>query len=241
MYPDDQLLSGPARPPWALRAGLLGVVALAGLGLCADSPARAADAARPHRHQGVLQPVSLRSMRFALSDEERARLAAGEPVRRQLQSAGGGRGVVVQDIRADVDTVWRLVTDMERYPGRVPNIEQAEVYDRAGGHLRTRFVLGSFGVSAEYYVDHALDRERGAMCWTLDYSRQSDLDDSVGCWLLEPHPEHPGWTRMSYAIEVRMSPWIPGFVERALARDGLVKSTLWVKQLAEAQAPAAQG
>ena len=39
--------------------------------------------------------------------------------------------------------------------------------------------LGVMGVSLEYFIDHTYAPRLGVLTWTLDYSRLSDLIDSV--------------------------------------------------------------
>ena len=52
--------------------------------------------------------------------------------------------------------------------------------------------LGVMGVSLEYFIDHTYAPRLGVLTWTLDYSRLSDLVDSVGYWCVVPHPSSPG-------------------------------------------------
>ena len=71
------------------------------------------------------------------------------------------------------------------------------------------------------------------MTWTLDYSKESELDDSVGYWVVKPHPKTPGWSRVFYSVRVQTSSFMPGFIEDMIARRGLVTATAWVKREAE--------
>ena len=63
--------------------------------------------------------------------------------------------------------------------------------------IRTRMKLGVMGVSLEYFIDHTYAPRLGVLTWTLDYSRLSDLIDSVGRsrnTQPQPHPRprpHP--------------------------------------------------
>lgn len=197
------------------------------------SAGRAASATEPHDHQGKVQPYTVPPREIAISDEERKALAAGKPVRKTLRGDGGGRGLAIIDVAAPPEVVWKMITDYPRYPAMVDNVVETEVYGRGDGHLLVRFVLKGAGVSIEYFVDHVYRPDAGYMTWTLDYSRKSDLDDSVGFWRVAPHPERPGYSRIYYSIELRVGWWLPGFIENMLAKDGLTKSTEWVKREAE--------
>jgi len=38
----------------------------------------------------------------------------------------------------------------------------------------------------KYYMHHEVDEKQKCMTFHLDYDRQSDLDDSVGYWYVQP-------------------------------------------------------
>jgi ribosome-associated toxin RatA of RatAB toxin-antitoxin module len=204
--------------------------------LCVPSIGLAADASSPHPHKGLVRPFKVPPKTVQLTPAEEAALARGEAVRKTIRSDSGGRGLAVVDVAAPPEVVWSCLTDFERYPKMVPNVREAEVYAREREHLRARFVLGGAGVDIEYFVDHVYRPAQGYMTWTLDYSRKSDLSDSVGFWRVSPHPDKPGHSRLSYSIEIKVGWWVPGFVEDLLAKDGLVRSTEWVRREAERRA-----
>jgi hypothetical protein len=80
-----------------------------------------------------------------------------------------------------------------------------------------------------------VNKEKGYVTWTLDYSRSSELDDSVGFWYVAKHPTKPNWTRLYYSVEIRVASWVPSFVENYLSKKGLVTATAWVKKESEKQ------
>jgi ribosome-associated toxin RatA of RatAB toxin-antitoxin module len=196
----------------------------------------AADPDRPHAHQGSLSSYSGAPPTVSLTADELERLAAGEVVKRQIKYADGGRGVAVQDIQAPVDVVWDRILDFPAYPRMVDNVQECEVYARSEHELKARFVIGALMMSIEYYIDHEVHVDDGWLTWTLDYSRQSDLDDSVGFWRVEPLADRPGYTRLFYSVEVKPSGWVPGPIEDYLTDSGLTKATAWVKRESEAAA-----
>lgn len=207
--------------------------------LFASGGAQAADANKPHDHQGKIKPFRVPPNQFDLSPEETASLAAGKPVRKTIKGDGGGRGLAIIDVNAPADIVWQRIVDYPNYPKMVDNVTQTEVYERNQDHIKVRFILEGAGVSIEYFVDHIYRPKDGYMTWTLDYSKDSDLDDSVGFWRVAPHPDKPGQSRVYYSIDLRVGWWLPGFIENMLAKDGLTKSTEWVKREAEKRVKAA--
>jgi ribosome-associated toxin RatA of RatAB toxin-antitoxin module len=202
----------------------------------ATSQAHAASTDKPHPHQGIVEAYSGKPEKPTLSTEDLAKLAEGKSVMTQLKSGEGGRGMAIQDIHADPATIWSKITDYKSYPGMVDNVKECEVYSQEGDRIKARFILSAALISVEYYIDHVYKPDEGYMTWTLDYSRQSDLDDSVGMWVVEALPEKPGWSRVYYSVDVRLKGWIPGAIENIIAKQGLNKATEWVKRESEAAA-----
>ena len=60
----------------------------------------------------------------------------------------------------------------------------------------------------------------------LDYSRCSDLSDSVGYWYVEDRND--GWCRVFYSTDSQIPAWIPGFMKDALVNLAAKRSTAWV-------------
>lgn len=200
----------------------------------------AAALAAAHPHQGVLARYAGTPPKLALSADDTAKLRGGDSILKQLEGEGGGRGMAVQDIAAPTDVVWGRILAFDDYPKMIKNVKEIEVYERTPDHVKVRFVIGEFGLKLEYFIDHVVKRDEGFMTWTLDYSRESELDDSVGYWFVEAHPTTPGWTRLYYSVDIKMRGWVPGFVESMVRDEGLVRATKWVKVESEKRArPAA--
>ena len=203
-------------------------------------PALSASPDEPHPHQGSLAAYVGAPPMPDLSADDLAKLAAGEAVRKQVQTATGndasGRGVAVQDVHASPEVVWGRILDFDAYPRMVDNVKSTSVYERSGDHLKVAFVIGAPMISIEYYVDHVLNQADGWMTWRLDYARHSDFDDTVGFWRVAALPDKPGWTRVVYSVELKASGWVPAPLENAFASMGLNKATSWVKRESEATA-----
>ena len=205
--------------------------------LCLILPAAAmaADATIPHEHQGILTPYTGTPPTLELSDKDLAKLEEGKPVMVPIQEAeGAGRGLAIQDIAASPAVVWSRIVSYEKYPDWVNYVGECETYEQTGDHIKVRFVLKGLGFKMEYFIDHVYRPAQGYMTWTLDYSRQSDVDDSVGYWFVEPHPTRDGWTRLYYSVELQVKGKVPGFIQEIATRRGLHEATQWVKREAEA-------
>lgn len=196
-------------------------------------PALAADANKPHAHQGVLPKFTGRPALPSLAEADLEKLASGQPVLKQERGEGGGRGIAVQDVAATPERIWSRILSFEKYPQWVDNVKTCAPYEDSGEIKKVHFVIGASLVSAEYWIVHRARPDLGYMTWELDYSRQNDLDDSVGFWVVEPLPDRPGWSRLYYSVDVRVGGWVPAFVENMIAKSGLTKATAWVKREAE--------
>lgn len=193
----------------------------------------AADATRPHEHTGIVQAYSGAPPALALSDDELGRLAKDELVLKQLRVGNGGRGVAVMDIHATPQVIWSRILNYGMYPRWVDNVEACEVYKKEGPYIFTRFVLDPMGMTVEYFIKHTYDAKGGWLTWTLDYSRQSDLDDSVGYWRVTPLTADPPRSRLEYSVDIRFKGWIPQFAQDMIAKSGLTNAAAWVKKQSE--------
>ncbi len=201
--------------------------------LCA-APALAASEDTPHPHQGVVTPYNGAPPVLALSADDLATLATGAMIKKQIEAESGGRGIVVQDVNASPEVIWSRITRYDKYPQWVSGVLECAEYENQGERIKVRFLVGAMGTKVAYYVDHVYKPAEGWMTWTLDYTRESDLDDSVGFWRVEALPEKPGWSRVTYSVDVRLRGWVPGFIETLIAKRGLTQATEWVKREAEA-------
>jgi len=197
------------------------------------STAVAADKNSPHPHKGVGERFS-NPTPTALTDAESKTLAAGKAVRRQVRSDAGGRGIAIMDIKASPDKIWAVIADYKGYPNWIDDLKRTEIYggDQQQGYM-VEFELGVFGMEITYFIDHDFHPDKGFLSWTLDYSRESDIDDSTGYWLVYAAPNNPGHTRLEYSVDLRLKGWVPGIVENMLANKGLTLATSWVKKQAE--------
>lgn len=195
--------------------------------------ALAADAGKPHRHQGIVAAYKGAPPAVTLAAEESAKLDAGEMVLKQVRSGNGGTGVAFMDIAATPETIWSRITNYAMYPTWVENVAACEVYRREGQNIWTRFVLDPFGMEIEYFIKHTYNPAEGWLTWTLDYTRQSDLDESVGYWRVTPITKSPPRTRLEYSVVVRYEGWVPQFVQDSISKKGLTNAVSWVKKRSE--------
>jgi hypothetical protein len=193
----------------------------------------AADASVAHPHKGVVTAYRGAPPTVTLSEADKATLAAGKVLLKQQQVESGGRGVAMMDIHAAPERIWSKITDYAHYPQMVDKVAECSTYRVSGDHTFTRFVLSVMGTKVEYFIDHTVRPDLGYLTWTLDYSRKSDLDDSVGYWRITPLTSSPVLTRLEYSVDIRFTGYVPGFVADMISRKGLTDATSWVKRESE--------
>ncbi len=94
-------------------------------------------------------------------------------------------------------------------------------------------------MSIEYYIHHDYDMEHRWGTWTLDYTRNSDLDDSVGFWRVNSVDGNPKRSIVEYSVDIAIKGWVPGFIRDILVNKGLKQATHWVKVQSEKKQKAA--
>jgi hypothetical protein len=119
------------------------------------------------------------------------------------------------------------------YPTWVDGVARCAVYKKEGSSIYTDFGLSVMGIGVDYFIKHTYRPSEGYLTWTLDYTRLSDLDDSVGYWRLTPVTADPPVTRLEYAVDIRFKGWVPGFVQSHISSKGLTTAVAWVKKQSE--------
>jgi hypothetical protein len=127
----------------------------------------------------------------------------------QLPSKTISRRLIVQDVEAPVQTIIDRILDYNQYARMVPGISQSEIYHRetiettCTGSLKGNTDEGSVSqrlgvhmkagvpfMQFEFYTDIRYDPNRRTISWTLDYSRHSQVYESVGMWYIQPRHHH---------------------------------------------------
>jgi ribosome-associated toxin RatA of RatAB toxin-antitoxin module len=197
------------------------------------APTWAADATKPHDHQGSLKPYPEPPPPPQLSAAELAVLASGKPVMRTLDGAAGGRGAAVFRVNAPPEVTWKVINNFAAYPTYISEVKSCEVYNRSGNNIDTAFTIKALGVSVEYFIRHRFHQAERWGTWTLDYNRLSDVDDSVGFWRVTPVEGNPNQSQVEYSIDVILKGWVPGFVRTMMVDNGVTTATEWVTRAAE--------
>ncbi|MEE2751528.1 MAG: SRPBCC family protein [Myxococcota bacterium] len=207
--------------------------------LCAA--ALAADANKPHPHQGLIPSFEGAPPSTELTPEELSTLFTGQPVFRKNAGENEGRGVAIFRVMAPAEVVWSVILDYDKYPEWIHDLKDTEIYHRTDDLLYTTFSTKVMGMDIEWYIRHIVNTKEGWVTWTLDYQRDSDLSDSVGYWRVTPSKKDPNICRVEYSVNLKIRSWVPRFVKKMLVDQGLEEATSWVRIQAEARQKAPVG
>ena len=187
-----------------------------------------------HPHGPMLAPIKSKPLPTKLTADEEKSLLNGDSVMRQVENPDGGYGVAIQDINAPVDVVWNTILAYDRYPDWVDNVANCTVYKKPSpGVLYVDMEISVMFVSSHLYTINTVNKAEGYMSWILDRDRESSVKDTVGYWMLSPHPKDSSKTRVEYSSQMIVS-GVPDFIAKFLTRDSLRSGTVWVKEQAEA-------
>jgi ribosome-associated toxin RatA of RatAB toxin-antitoxin module len=118
-------------------------------------------------------------------------------------------------VDAAPDTVYRVVTEFERYAEWVSELKRIAVLERdSGGRpLEVEFRAAAFGRSTTYTLRYDYSRAPGELSW---HQTQGDLTESLsGQYRFEPAGTG---TRVTYDLEVELLVPIPTFVKSRAAQ-----------------------
>ena len=87
--------------------------------------------------------------------------------------------------------------------------------------IKTRMKLHIIVMNVEYFIEHRYYPDKNTIAWTLDYNKNSDLDDSIGIWYVEPHPTKEDSSRVFYSCNVLLKNWVPKVVRSYLEKTSL--------------------
>jgi len=188
------------------------------------------DPSKPHDHQGKLDKFKL-GPPPALSSSERAAVDAGKTVSKTVPVEGGARALAVFDVAAPPAVVWACINDLPAYPRMVPGVHATKVYGGGTrGGVKTTLVtwtLKLLGYSVTYHLEFQHSPSASAAAFALDYSRNSDIDDTVGYWHVAPRNGGSS-SRVTYSAALLLKGWFPKPVVDFLLSTTLGRATQWV-------------
>lgn len=148
---------------------------------------------------------------------------------------GFTRWTAVRDVHAPAELIFSRILDMPEYPRMVNGFVACDIYRRelsppGTQRLYAKYKVRELGVTLECFMQHEYDWRPAArgkcLSWSLDYSRSSDISDTVGYWFVEPLAD--GWSRCYYSCDMSLPTWIPAVLRDTLLSVAAKRATSWL-------------
>ncbi len=142
---------------------------------------------------------------------------------------GKNSATQTETIRADLQTVYALLEDLDRYPSWMDEFKEVEVTEVGDdGHVdEARVVLSSMGVTLEMVMRYEHTDTR--ISWTLVEGNMISKND--GEYRFEDNGD--GTTDVTYELDTETSVPLPGMVQRRLTKKVVSDTLKAVKAQAE--------
>ncbi len=122
-------------------------------------------------------------------------------------------------IKQPVDKSWELIRQPERQEEFTARLKECTLVDEGPDSKVVRFLLKVLFLKVRYQINHIFDDEIYRADISLDPDYDNDLTVFDGTWRLYPVEE--GITLARYSVTIRLSPLIPSFIQRFLARQSI--------------------
>lgn len=193
----------------------------------------AADETMKHYHRGKLPKYELSAPSIMLSAGDEEVLNKGKALMQVIVQADGKRRLLmVRDVATPAWVVMERILDFPAYPRMVKGCDAMVPYhDKREGKkriMRAAYEIHAGPMNFKYYMHHEVDEKQKCMTFHLDYDRQSDLDDSVGYWYVQPTGAEE--CRVYYACDTTLRGWVPSPVYSLLGKTALKQTTTWVNE-----------
>jgi len=210
------------------------------------TPSTGSSLDRQHGHEGKITPFYPGDPNIFLDKNAIKNLNAGKSYITHFRSGPERQDIIVQDIHAPAEVVWSRILDYNNYARMIPNTVEALTNkvihvdptknDKLSQITHTRMKVSVSFLELEFFAKYMYYPSLNSLTWTLDYTKDNDLDDLCGYWYVIPHPENSTkYSRLYYAIEVSMYDWIPQFFCVLLKKNNLKETARWVKKFSESK------
>jgi coenzyme Q-binding protein COQ10 len=122
------------------------------------------------------------------------------------------------EIAAPIETVWKVITDYERYPEFLSDAKRVVVRNRTGNTLELENEISIVGTSVKYTL-RMVEQPPKRVTWS--FISGAFMKSNDGGWVLEPAGE--GRTRANYSIDISVGMLVPKAIINALVETGLPK------------------
>lgn len=145
---------------------------------------------------------------------------------------------IVGLIAGSKEAIWEALNDPEANLKIFKELVSNETYLERENELGIRETVSTFGIKTTYHAIRTLDREAGVMSWRLDKSKENDIADTSGAWVIEPHE---GKCLVLYCTYVDaggdLKNWVLERGGRGKAREAMENLKDWVEARPDSRNP----
>ena len=117
------------------------------------------------------------------------------------------------DVAVPIETLYRVIAEVEHYPAFVPQMEHVRVLRREAQVVDAEFTLHL--ITRLHYTLRLVGTPPSGLRWSL---LSGDFRANAGSWTLSSLPD--GGTRAQYRLHVEVGVFVPGaIVTRLVGRD----------------------
>ncbi|MBS2032637.1 MAG: SRPBCC family protein [Deltaproteobacteria bacterium] len=134
------------------------------------------------------------------------------------------------EINAPIETVWKVITDYERYPEFLADAKRMVIRNRSASGVEVENEISVVGTSVKYTL-RMVENAPKSVSWSLVSGAFMKSND--GSWKLESiSPER---TKATYSIDIGVGLLVPKTIINALVDTGLPKMLDQFRGRAESQ------
>ena len=119
-------------------------------------------------------------------------------------------------INVPPDKFFDVIVDYEKYGEFLPEVKKVKLDGGQGSIKEVTYTVDIKAKVINYTLKHTAEKP-SRMSWTMIKGEMMTGND--GSWTLKAAPN--GGTEATYAIDLRLSSLVPGFIEKALAEQSL--------------------
>ena len=134
---------------------------------------------------------------------------------------GTMRCTSIQDVDVPPEIVWKLLLDFRRTQKFVGGITACKPYSKRRTLTGGQVICAAYTASVtsfykmRYFLEHVYEPFQHSMTWTLDYSRASDVHDTIGYWHVEAIETG---SRVTYTQTTMLPAWIPNAIKKTFTK-----------------------
>ena len=151
---------------------------------------------------------------------EKGEILVTEASIRGLDNKTRLRGKAVALVDAPPSEIWKTIMDHNHFAEFMPSLEECKIEENIGKSRLVFYHVKIRWIDIRYHLRLHYDQEQWHVDYYLDKAFPHDIADTQGTWDLEPLYNGKR-TKVTYSVYIDSGRFVPGFIERALAKRQL--------------------